>query len=145
MNKQFCSLSDSILNAGRERYDAMMGIVSHIREGAYNVVAVSSCTEIPKVGDNYNLDAVYCREVFEKKQTVAHTEIDGVPGMCLHPLYDSIPCEFYISAPIIVFGRVWGTLNFTSLKKRDTPFSEDDIRFIEAQAKRLSEQLAMSA
>lgn len=145
MNKLVCNFSDAILDAGRKRFGAMMGIVSHIDEGAYEVVAVSSDTRIPEAGDTFALDAVYCREVFQKKRTLAITEIDGVPGMRLHPLYDEIPCEFYISAPIIVSGEVWGTLNFTSLEKRGTSFSEEDIQFIEAQAQRISEELTMSA
>ncbi|WP_043798199.1 GAF domain-containing protein [Azospira oryzae] len=143
MNKIFVELSDVILHAGRERFGAMMGIVSHVHEEAYDVVAASSVTGIPIVGDTYKLDAVYCREVIQKKHTVAIAEIDGVQGMCLHPLYDEIPFEFYISAPIVVSGEIWGTLNFTSLAKRDAPFTPDDIRFIEAQAQRLGEQLEM--
>jgi len=145
MSKRFCKLSDEILNVGRKRFGAMMGIVSHIHEGTYEIVAVSTDTGIPVVGDTYYLDAVYCRDVFLKKKTIAITEIDGAPGMCLHPLYKSIPCEFYISAPIFLEGKVWGTLNFTSLEKQVAPFSEEDIQFIETQAHRLNEQLMLSA
>ena len=123
-----------ILKSGRQRFDAMMGIVSCIRDSQYEIVAVSSDTDIPRAGDTYALESVYCREVVEKKCTLAITEIDGVPGMSLHPLYSTIPCEFYISSPIMVDGRVWGTLNFTSLGKRDTPFSPTDIAFNEANA-----------
>ena len=112
----------------------MMGIVSHIHDGKYDVVAVSSETGIPVVGDCYPVEAVYCREVLATKKTVAITEIEGVKGMSLHPLYDEIPCGFYISSPILVKGKVWGTLNYTSLEIRDTPFSDDDIAYNEARA-----------
>lgn len=145
MNEKFGELCDGVLRAGRQRFGAMMGIVSHIHSGDYDVIAVSSETGIPEAGDSFALDAVYCREVFQTKRTVAITEVDGVSGMSLHPLYVGIPCEFYISAPIILSGDVWGTLNFTSLDKRAVPFSEDDILFIETQALRLSNELAKSA
>ena len=134
MNTQLGILCDAILEAGRKRFGAMLGIVSHIHNASYDVVAVSSLTGIPKVGDAYPLDAVYCREVFQTKRTVALTEINGVPGMRLHPLYDTVPCEFYISSPIFVEGEVWGTLNFTSLEMRDVPFSNEDIIFMEELA-----------
>lgn len=145
MNGQFRSLCNLALAAGRERFGAMMGIVSHVYNDAYEIMAVSSDTEIPEVGDRFNLESVYCRQVVHKKRTVAITEIDGVPGMRLHPLYDCIPCEFYISAPIIVASDVWGTLNFTSLAKRDAPFSEADIQFIEDYAGGISNQLRLSS
>lgn len=112
----------------------MMGIVSNIRGGEYEVVAVESETGIPVAGDCFRLEGVYCKEVVEKKRTVAITEIGGVQGMRQHPLYNSIPCEFYISAPIIAEGKIWGTVNYTSLEKRAAPFSAEDIAFIEMQA-----------
>lgn len=46
MKKQFCNFCDVILDAGRDRFGAMMGIVSHIHEGSYDVIAVSSETGI---------------------------------------------------------------------------------------------------
>ncbi|MDX9994951.1 MAG: GAF domain-containing protein [Rhodocyclaceae bacterium] len=127
-----------ILEEGRRRFDAMLGIVSRISGDTYEIFAVSSMTGIPETGDLYALDAVYCREVVRQRTTVAITQIDGVAGMRLHPLYDTIPCEFYISSPIFLEGRVWGTLNFTSLEKRDGPFSPEDIAFNESRAARIA-------
>ena len=127
-----------ILNAGRSYFVATLGIVSRIQDGTYEIFAVSSDTGIPEVGDRYPLTAVYCRDVVQSGKTVAIAEIDGVPGMCLHPLYNVIPCEFYISSPILVAGKVWGTVNFTSLEKRATPFSAADISYNEANAIKIS-------
>jgi len=118
-----------------------MGIVSHIHDGKYDVVAVTSETGIPELGDSYPVEAVYCREVVEKNRTVAITEIEGVKGMSLHPLYDAIPCGFYISSPIFVNGKVWGTLNYTSLEIRDTHFTDEDIAYNEAKAATIATHL----
>lgn len=141
-NDHFRQLALESLNAGRRRFDAMLGIVSRIQDGIYEIFAVSSDTGIPYEGDTYPLTAVYCRDVFQSKRTVAITEIDGVPGLRLHPLYDAIPCEFYISSPILVDDKVWGTLNFTSLARRATPFSAEDIAFNEAHALKVSAAIA---
>lgn len=123
-----------ILQDGRHRFGAMLGIVSRITARGYEIFAVSSATGIPETGEIFPLDAVYCREVVKSRKTVAITEINGVPGMRLHPLYDCIPCEFYISSPIEIGGKVWGTLNFTSFTIRSAPFSPDDIAYNELQA-----------
>lgn len=137
-NDKTRNLALEILNEGCRRFNAMLGIVSRIHDGTYEIFAVSSDTGIPNVGDIYPLTAVYCREVVQSKRTVAITEIDGVPGMRLHPLYDAIPCEFYISSPILIDGTVWGTLNFTSLERRAIPFSTEETIYNEANAMKLS-------
>lgn len=135
-------LALGILIEGRHRFGAMLGIVSQIHNGTYGIFAASSATGIPEAGDRYPLTAVYCREVVECGRTVAITEINGVQGMRLHPLYDAIPCEFYISSPILVRDEVWGTLNFTSFAKRDSPFSAEDIAYNEANAMKVATALA---
>jgi GAF domain-containing protein len=132
-----------ILATGRARYGLMLGIVSHIHDGRYDVIAASSLSGIPSDGDEFELKGVYCREVFSTGRTVAITEIDGAPGMRLHPLYDIIPCEAYLSSPILVDGKVWGTLNFSGLEKRPA-FSAQDILFNEAQAARIAASVAQS-
>jgi len=137
-NNKVRKLALDILTQGRNRFGAMLGIVSRIDNETYKIFAVSSETGIPENGDGYPLDAVYCREVVQSGQTVAITEIDGVQGLRLHPLYDHIPCEFYISSPILVDGEVWGTLNYTSLEGRGAPFSAEDIAFNETDARKIA-------
>lgn len=141
-NAKARKLALGVLDEGRRRFDAMLGIVSRIQDDTYEIFAVSSATGIPEAGDRYPLSAVYCRDVVQARRTVAITEIDGVPGLCLHPLYDAIPCEFYISSPILVGGRVWGTVNFTSLARRAKPFSDQDIAHNEAAASSIAAAIA---
>lgn len=136
------SLCNQILKAGKNRYSLQVGIVSRIENAKYGVFAVDSETGIPTKGDVYELDAVYCRDVYNQKRTMAITEIDNVPGMKLHPLYDGFPIEVYISSPITVDNKVWGTLNFSSLEVRDTPFSDEDIQFNENQAERIANMIS---
>lgn len=135
-------LSLDVLQEGRHRFDAMLGIVSRVENETYKIFAVSSDTGIPDEGDVYPLTAVYCREVVQSGRTVAITGIDGVPGLRLHPLYDAIPCEFYISSPILVDDKVWGTLNYTSLQMRANPFSAEDISYNEACAMKIAAAIA---
>ncbi len=133
-----------ITREGREKFDAMVGITSRIIDGTYEIFAIDSTNGTPKVGAKFDLQAVYCREVYEKQKTVAITEVDGVVGLCLHPLYRFIPCEMYISSPIIVDDTVWGTLNFTSMIAREDPFSLEEIQFNEAQAAKIAAAISQT-
>ena len=108
------ALCKQIVENGCKKYGMKMGIVSRIEGQNYEIIEVCSTTGVPHAGDIMQLNAVYCREVFETGKSVAITQIDGQKGMGLHPLYQYIPCEAYLSSPIIVNNKVWGTLNFTS-------------------------------
>ena len=78
-------------------------------------------------------------DVYEKAVTIALTEINGMPGLKHHPLYELLPLEAYISSPIIVEGSVWGTLNFSSMHIRMSPFNNNDVEFMKHSTSRLSE------
>ena len=135
------NISQHVLQAGLDSTGMMVGIVSRIYDGKYEVYAVSSQSGIPHIGDVYALNAVYCREVLEKNKTVAITEVNNHRGMCLHPLYTLIPCEAYLGSPIIVNNSIWGTLNYTSFEMRPTSFTKEEIEFNELQAAKIAKAI----
>ncbi len=137
------TLSRVLLDEGRQRLSMSMGIVSHIEGDQYEIVAVSSRTGVFVAGEVFPLMSTYCRAVYEQKITIALTELDGVRGLRRHPLYEHLPLEAYISAPIFHEGQVWGTLNFSCMEPRDQPFSDADILWINGASKQISEVLAL--
>ncbi len=138
------SFSNKLLKEGREKLGLTMGIVSHIEEGNYELVAVSSEAEVFVAGETFPLEATYCRQVYKEKRTIALTEIDGCPGLKLHPLYDSMALEAYISSPIMVEGKVWGTVNFNCMVLRDHAFTEEERTFLENAALQIAQEIEKS-
>ena len=135
-------LYDEILTEGNNIFSTTMGIVSHIVNDEYEIVAVRSISNVFVSGEAFPLNQTYCRDVCSTGKTIAITELEGKPGMQCHPLYNNLPIEAYISTPILKRGIIWGTLNFSSMILRSRPFSDRDIEFIEYSAKRIS--LALS-
>lgn len=131
-----------ILTEGNNRFSATMGIVSHIENNEYEIVAVESLANVFVSGESFPLHQTYCRDVYSTGKTIALTELDGKPGLQCHPLYKDLPIEAYISTPILKHGVIWGTLNFSSYILKPLPFSDSDIEFIESSAKRIT--LALS-
>ena len=131
-----------ILKDGRQKFGLATGIVSRIIDNKYEVFVADSETGIPQAGDIFDVHGVYCREVLDKKHSVCITKINDTPGMCLHPLYEIIPCEAYISSPLIVNGDIWGTLNYTSFEIRRTSFSSEDIAYNESDAAKIAAAIA---
>ena len=135
--KQLSQSCLRLLDEGVDQLDLSIGIVSHIYNGYYTIIAINS-----EVGDfvkdaTFPLEKTYCREVFESGKTKAIAEIDGVPGLRLHPLYLELPLEAYLGAPIRHHGEVWGTVNF-SASKVHKPFTRQDKALVEGYARTIA-------
>ena len=138
MRSQLKVLCNDILEEGLAALDLSVGIVSKVENMSYLLIAVNSPSDVFIAGERFALTDTYCREVINKRKTVARTELGGQQGLSQHPLYANLPLEAYISAPIIVDDKVWGTLNFSSMKLKHKPFSQHDIAYIEERAQQLS-------
>lgn len=138
---EFLTLCDEVLKQGREVLGLPTGIVSRIEDPFYTVVAVVSPSVVFNPGDSFSLVDTYCREVCEQRAAVAYTHYHDEPGLRKHPLYIDMPIEAYISVPLLVGGKVWGTLNFSDTEIRTEPFSDSDLRMVEGLAERLTRAL----
>jgi GAF domain-containing protein len=134
---EFCH---GLLNKGATRLHMPVGIVSHVYNEVYQIVAINSASGPFVEGACFPIQATYCRDVIKKGKTIAITEIDGTLGMRRHPLYVKMPLEAYISAPIFHGGKPWGTVNFTSTKIRE-PFKPEEIELVECFAAKVAEKL----
>jgi len=135
------SLCDSLLSEGRIKFLLSMGVVSRIENDEYKIVAISSQSGIFAPGQSFKLMDTHCRDVYEKRKTIAITELDGCNGLQKHPLYKALPLEAYISSPILVNDEVWGTINFSSMILRPNGFSKEDIQFNEDAANKISNDI----
>ena len=140
-SNQILSLANSLLSEGRNRFSMPMGVVSRIENNEYKIIAISSKTGVFIPGESFKLMNTYCRDVYESGKTIALTKMKGCKGLNKHPLYESLPLEAYISSPIIVKDKVWGTINFSSMTLRTNTFSEEDIQFNEDAASQISREI----
>ena len=130
--KSYC---EQILEEGIDIFDLSLGIVSRVEDNAYTIIAVMPIDSVFHANETFELKDTYCREVIEKESTLALTQLGDTQGLCKHPLYSGLPLEAYISAPIKVRGKIWGTLNFSSMKIRGNEFSSEEVELIENRAR----------
>jgi transcriptional regulator with GAF, ATPase, and Fis domain len=140
-SSQLKSLCNNLLETGRDKFSMSMGIVSHIVNDRYEIIAASSTTGVFVAGEDFPLQDTYCRDVYEQQKTISFTELGGTQGLKHHPLYGSFLLEAYISAPIFVNNKVWGTINFSCMQIRDTSFTNEDIDFINNAATTISKEI----
>lgn len=122
----FAGLIHQYLQAGLEIFDMETGIVSHITDHNYKVDAIISPLDAIQTGDQFDLQDTYCREVIATHRVIGFPHVGEHEDMCLHPVYENLKLEAYLSAPIWVNEYLYGTLNFTSRQPRLHGFSEHE-------------------
>ncbi len=136
---QFKDRVNSLLLKGIREFSMSLGVLARIENNNYEIYAVQSSSGAYVAGEKYALGESYCREVFEKQNTIAEACIKKSQTTMHHPLYRSLPLESYIGAPILINGKPWGCVDFSSMAQREEPFSEQEIELVESLATELSQ------
>ena len=127
---QFKDRVDALLLRGLRDLSMTLGVLARIENDSYEIVAVQSNSGAYVPGEKYELGNSFSRRVFEGNEIVAETRIDNSPHNLLHPLYRSLPLESYLGAPIVIDGKTWGCLDFSSMAQREDEFDEKDLKLI---------------
>lgn len=108
-----------LLAMGRQRFDLDIGILAQIEGNCYKVVAAQSADNCVQTGDVFELEQTYCYETLKTRKTISleHAEFSEWRN---HPAYATglrsrgSPLQAYIGTSVVVSGKVYGTLNFSS-------------------------------
>lgn len=137
----FAQLYAAYLGVGRRLLGLSIGIVSRIKEGDYEVLAVQPGDGGISTGDHFLLGDTYCSIVVSKQGSVALHHVGELKEMRSHPVYVGMKLESYIAVPVYVQGEIFGTLNFSDPAPRHEPFSIEEMEFLELMGKSLSQAL----
>lgn len=137
----FPQLSKALLKIGQEAFQMDLSIVSEVEENNYYVYEVLDNPLGVNQDTAMELGATLCREVFEQRETVFHPELDRETQLHGHPAYKDVGLRSYLGAPIWLKNKLFGTLNFSSLKGRETDFSDNEVNLLKTMAFMLSKQL----
>ena len=131
----FDQLIHEYLQCGIDVFGLETGIVSHISEDEiYQVMDVISPVEALVVGLEFPLADTYCTEVFKTEKVLGFPRVGELDFMTCHPVYVQLKLEAYLSAPIYVEDKLYGTFNFTSTKPRLHGFSQNEHNLITLMA-----------
>jgi GAF domain-containing protein len=130
----FDHLIREYLKIGTEIFNMKIGIVSKIEGDNYTLCNAISPDNSLNKGDVFELASTYCYEVFKTQQVLGFPNVGEMKEFKDHPVYINMKLESYISAPIFVKEKLFGTLNFSSTQAKDHNFSENDKDFISIMA-----------
>jgi PAS domain S-box-containing protein len=125
-----------LLALGRRQFAMEMGALGRVENNLYEVIAAQT---VPKSkfpltkGNIWNLEQTYCRVTIGVKEPIAF-ESASASQWCSYSAYASSRIEAYIGMPVIVDGKVYGTLSFFSLQARHHPFTAGDKELLKLMA-----------
>lgn len=128
----------------RKELQLETAIVSKIEGDQYTIQDVDSELPVFNIGDVFELQNTYCSAVHASSQTIVYNNVGEMEEMLLHPVYVAMQLLSYIGTPILLDGKIWGTLNFSSTLLRKEDFSYAEIKSVESLAKQYSEVLSQS-
>ncbi len=122
-----------LLAMGRRQFGLEIGVLSHVQGDQYEVIATQLPNNIKAKGAIFNLRQTYCHETLQAKNPLCILSAETSEWRN-HPSYEAFKLEAYIGAPVVVAGKVYGTLSFSSFMPRQHPFKALDTELLRLMA-----------
>jgi len=122
-----------LLVMGRRQFDLDIGILAHVEGDRYEIIATQLPHKINPKGAIFDLKQTYCSETLKANKPLCITFAKTSPWRD-HPAYQAFKLEAYIGAPVVVAGKVYGTLSFSSFLPRQNPFKPLDTELLRLMA-----------
>ncbi|AFZ11214.1 multi-sensor hybrid histidine kinase [Crinalium epipsammum PCC 9333] len=129
----FAEHLQELLKMGCQRLNLDIGIISHIENNLFEVVATYSLDSGISAGDVFKLEQIYCHEILQSKEPVSF-EHAATCEWGNHACYQKFKLESYIGTPIYVARKVYGTLNFSSTQPHTKLFKPVDKELLKLMA-----------
>ncbi|MFN3580999.1 MAG: PAS domain-containing protein, partial [Pseudomonas sp.] len=117
------------------------GIVSHVEDNSYLVLAQHSTDEALLEEERFELGTTYCALTLQNED-VLPIEFMGESRFKGHPCYGRHGLESYIGVALVVNNQRYGTLNFSARQARKHPFGETDLEFVRLMGRWVSSSLS---
>ncbi|MEO9871832.1 ATP-binding protein [Ekhidna sp.] len=111
------------------------GVVSHIWMDQYQVIASYPQRKKEEYSKKFKLADTYCDITLAQKEKLFNESNMSQSMFKDYPSYKRQKIESYIGAAYRVDGKVFGTINFSSVSARRTKFSQYEIDFISLVSK----------
>lgn len=129
VNVPFDDKINALLKLGREFFNMQLAIVSRVDGQRYIVKYADALEDPPPAGTEFELGNTYCFHALKAEKPIGFHHV-AESEIRTHPCYEAFGLESYIGTPIMVNDQRYGTLNFSSLSPRETPFTQEDYTLI---------------
>ena len=130
----FADLFEDYLTTGCQILNFSGGAVGSLQGNDYVIEAIQS--HLKEFYPNYrcNVESTLCQRAMQTRQTVAYDHLGYLLEMQDHPVYQAFGWESFMSTPIFVEDRIYGSLCFFSETPREQGFVNHEYEIIELLA-----------
>ena len=132
--RSFSQRVEQILMMGCQQFNLDVGILSKVEGERYRIVALKlpDDSSLPiAVGEIFSIEHTCCEHTIKAEQLFSFWQNSDLQ----HPCYLDTNPQAYLGTKVIVGGKVYGTLNFSSLHPHPEPFKTIQIELIELMAR----------
>jgi len=133
----FAEKVQALLEMGCQRFGMQIGLLAHVIEDNYLVIASHAPPNTIQKGDIFALRETYCYTTLLAPSPVSF-EHAAISDWATHPCYRLAKIEAYLGArvqlPSVSGGQLYGTVSFSSAQPRSTPFKAADHEFLNLMA-----------
>ncbi|MBD3748184.1 MAG: GAF domain-containing sensor histidine kinase [Sphingobacteriales bacterium] len=121
-----------ILNVACSVLEAETGIICNIIDDKYRILEYHSSINTPNLkGEILNLSDTFCEFTIKENKVLSVSDIKKDDKYNSHPSATKFGLSAYIGIPISFNDSEIGTLNFSSSKRKEIPFSQSDRDFVQ--------------
>lgn len=137
----FAELAADYLKTGCQIMNFSGGLITAVEQDSLVIEALETTLEGFRAGFACDLSDTYCVEAIRTQKTVTQKHFGITPKAADHPFYQAFGLESFISTPIIVNQKVYGTLCFFSTEVRTTGFDSHEKEIVELMAQRIGKYI----
>jgi len=119
----------ALLVMGCQHYEMQIGLLAHISGDRYEIQESYASRNGLSNGVILSLEMTYCFDTLRAGGPLGITHA-GASEWASHPCYQSTGVESYLGTPVLVAGKTYGTISFSSMKPREMPFTTSDKEFL---------------
>ncbi len=124
---------EALLEMGCQRFQMECGILARIEDNHLEIQTICAPDNRMTKGMKLDLTETYCAQVLQTNGAVGIEQINGTTAT-QQPMGNYSPVDAYLGTPVIVAGRVYGTIHFSSQQPRRKSFKASDKEFLNLMA-----------
>lgn len=137
---KFAEKVSSLLAMGCERLGLKNGILARVKKNSYEILQIHSEDRSFKSGEVLNVTDAYIKKLSTMVEPTGFINSKD-SEIINNELYNKLKFESYLSTPVTVNGKMYGTLDFSDVSPRINDFSDMDRTIVKLIAQWIGNEL----
>ncbi|WP_445304576.1 PAS domain S-box protein [Microcoleus sp. S13C4] len=139
-NLNFEQRIQALIDMGCQTFRLECGILARVQDNRYEVMAVRSPDRVLKPGDVFDIKQTLCCEALDTNEPLTIEHI-GTSKWRYHPAYLALGIEAYMGTRVLVAGKVYSTLSFSSKSPRADSFKSAHVELLKLMAQWIGSEI----